>query len=259
MRHFVALGELPIRCWKWARASSSVRVGPQEGSMTCPVTTSKLMNQDKMPYRIYSNSYRSTWPGCIGRSGYLRVFGLHSGQFIHADRTLPALGSFRGIGIHLTAGAPLPVPLRIGHLVQPVAEAVRGLAPFFSRARMPWRNLLNNASCHQFVRDFTPAPLADRPSCLQRRFTRQGRHLAALLRRELRRGSRSGPILQALCVTSRHKARSPVIPPSELATSARYPHRYPAHAQSVHWSLPALPLRRCELAAPAAARCDDVS
>src|SRR5258708_40265066 len=37
-----------------------VRVGPEDGSMTCPVTTSKLRNQDNVPWRMYSNSRRST-------------------------------------------------------------------------------------------------------------------------------------------------------------------------------------------------------
>ena len=33
---------------------------PQDGSMMCPVTTSKLINQDNVPCRMYSNSRRST-------------------------------------------------------------------------------------------------------------------------------------------------------------------------------------------------------
>src|SRR5713101_3710952 len=74
--HFVALGSLAIRRLIWVKASSSVRVGPQEGSMTCPVTTSKLMNHDRMPCRMYSNSRRSTWPGSMGRSGCSRSKGL---------------------------------------------------------------------------------------------------------------------------------------------------------------------------------------
>src|SRR5712691_10088060 len=101
--------------------------------MTCPVTTSKLMNQEKVPCRRYSNSRRSTWPGCIGRSGDLRVSRLHSGQFIHADRALSAFGPLGSMRIDLTAVTNLLIPLRIRHLVQPVAEALRLQSPFFGR------------------------------------------------------------------------------------------------------------------------------
>ncbi len=68
-----------------------------------------------------------------GQVGRLAFQGLHSGQLIHADRALPALGPFGSTCIDLTAVADLLVPLRIRHLVQPVAEAVRLQAPFLSR------------------------------------------------------------------------------------------------------------------------------
>jgi len=44
--------------------------------------------QDILPCQIYSNSRQSTWAGLIGKPGYLRVFRLHAGQFIYADRPL---------------------------------------------------------------------------------------------------------------------------------------------------------------------------
>ena len=68
---------------------------------------------------------------------------------------------------------------------------------------MPWRDLLDDAPLHQFLRNFAARPVADRSLCLHRRFTGQGRHLTALLRGELGRRSRSGRILQALCDTER--------------------------------------------------------
>jgi hypothetical protein len=68
---------------------------------------------------------------------------------------------------------------------------------------MPRRDLLDDAPLHQFVGNFAPCPLADGSSRLHRRFTCKGRYLTTLLRRELRRGSWSRCILQALCYTER--------------------------------------------------------
>lgn len=59
--------------------------------------------------------------------------GLHPGQFIHADRALPTCGPCGSTGIDLTPIADLLITLRIGHLIQPIAEALRLQAPFLSR------------------------------------------------------------------------------------------------------------------------------
>jgi len=56
----------------WARKSASVRVGPTDGQMTFPLTTSKLIMNDSVPWRMYSNSRRSTLPGRSGKPGAAR-------------------------------------------------------------------------------------------------------------------------------------------------------------------------------------------
>jgi hypothetical protein len=89
--------------------------------MAWPVITSKLMNQDKMPCRVYSNSRRSTWPGYIGKSRCL-----HPSQLVHTDGAFALFGLYGCLGIDLSG-----------------------------------RNLLNDASRFQFVSDLPPRPLAD--------------------------------------------------------------------------------------------------
>ncbi len=63
----------------------------------------------------------------------LALDGLHPGQLIQADRAFSSGGPFGRTGIDLTALANLLVALRIGHLVQPIAEAVWLQTPFLSR------------------------------------------------------------------------------------------------------------------------------
>ena len=106
--------------------------------MTCPVTTSQLRNQDKVPCRMYSNARRSTWPGCMGKSGCLRVFRLHASQLIQADRALSLFGSFSSGRIHLASLHNFLVALFIRYLGQPVAEPV-GLEPLFLSKRAACR------------------------------------------------------------------------------------------------------------------------
>ena len=52
--------------------SSSVRVLPADTFPICPVQTLKFMVNDTVPYRMYSNSRRSTLPGAIGKPGCFR-------------------------------------------------------------------------------------------------------------------------------------------------------------------------------------------
>src|SRR6266536_2197678 len=56
----------------WAAKSASVRVGPTDGAMTAPVATAKLAISAWVPWRTYSNSRRSTWPGRSGSVGAAR-------------------------------------------------------------------------------------------------------------------------------------------------------------------------------------------
>ena len=68
-----------------------------------------------------------------GQVGILALERLDAGQFICANGAHPAPGPFAGTCIDLTSIANLLIALRIGHLIQPIAEALRLQAPFLSR------------------------------------------------------------------------------------------------------------------------------
>jgi len=59
-------GSVDIVCWMWAKKSSSLRVSRIEGATILPVATATLAIRHCVPWRIYSNSWRSTAPGRIG-------------------------------------------------------------------------------------------------------------------------------------------------------------------------------------------------
>lgn len=67
-----------------------------------------------------------------GQIGMFALQGLHSGQFIYADRALSLLRSFGGLRIELAPLDDLLFPLRVFLLAQPVAKPVRLEAPFLS-------------------------------------------------------------------------------------------------------------------------------
>ncbi len=48
---------------RWKRTA---RCGPRLGATICPLTISKLAISESVPWRLYSNSRRSSNPGCIG-------------------------------------------------------------------------------------------------------------------------------------------------------------------------------------------------
>ncbi len=70
--HSVAVGSVAIVRRTCSTKSASVRVGPLEGAKTCPLATSKLMKNEQVPWRMYSNSRRVTRPDRGGRSGASR-------------------------------------------------------------------------------------------------------------------------------------------------------------------------------------------
>ena len=100
--------------------------------MTCPLTTSKLMNQDKVPCRIYSILPAQHMARLHRQIGKLALDGLHASQLIHADAAFSLLGTFGCLRIHLAALDDFLLALCIWYLGQPIAEAVRLQAPFFS-------------------------------------------------------------------------------------------------------------------------------
>jgi hypothetical protein len=63
---------------------------------------------------------------------------------------------------------------------------------------MPWRDRLDDPPPHDFIRQLAVAPLADRSTRVRWLLAGQGNNLAYLLRRELRRATRSLGIGQPL-------------------------------------------------------------
>ena len=68
-----------------------------------------------------------------GQVGIFALHGLYASQLIQADRAFPILRPFRRAPIQLTPLHNFLVALFIGHLRQPIAEAVRLQTPFLSR------------------------------------------------------------------------------------------------------------------------------
>jgi hypothetical protein len=129
----------------------------------------------------------------------LRVFRLHAGQFIHADRPLASFGTLGCSGRELAAPNDFLFPLRVCDFCQPLPETVRLPSPYFSHiGSMSGRDLFNDAPLLQFGSSFSSSPLTDRASCLHRRFTGQSGNLAALLDSHSSWSSWSGRILQTL-------------------------------------------------------------
>jgi hypothetical protein len=67
-----------------------------------------------------------------GQIGMLALQGLHSCQFIHADRAFSLFRSLGCLSVELTALHDLLFSLRVFLLVQPIPETVRLEAPFLS-------------------------------------------------------------------------------------------------------------------------------
>ena len=59
-------------CVTCSTKSASVRLGPSVGASNAPVTTWKLPISVTVPWRLYSNSRHSVWPGRIGNVAAIR-------------------------------------------------------------------------------------------------------------------------------------------------------------------------------------------
>jgi hypothetical protein len=126
-----------------------VRVAQEEGSITCPMTTAKLINQDNGPCRIYSRLTREprallAWANQDACAEAART-PVNSSMLIVRSPWLARQGS---PGIDLTALNDFLFPLLVGNFCQPISEAVRSeqlAVPFFEQiGGMPWRNLLGH-------------------------------------------------------------------------------------------------------------------
>ena len=84
-----------------------------------------------MPQVLKFASQHMAW--LHGQVGILAFERLHTRQFVYTDRAFSSFGSFGSTRIRLTAVANLLVSLRIRHLIEPIAEAVRLQAPFLSK------------------------------------------------------------------------------------------------------------------------------
>src|SRR5438128_2701625 len=186
----------------WARKSTSVRVGPTDGQMTSPVTTSKLIMNDSVPWRMYSNSRRSTLPGRSGKPGAARsrawtpvissVLMTRSPAATRAGASryvvhTSAIFSSRSSGGSSAAGVSqyrIRWGLRSASFEQPPGVARR--------------DRLDDAPPHDFIGQLAVAPLTNRSLRLGRLFAGQGDDLAHLLGGELCRGTLAWRIGQPL-------------------------------------------------------------
>src|SRR5438552_3113581 len=98
----VVSGAVATTACTCARKSSDLRVGPAYGATTFPVTTSRLTMKARVPWRMYSNSRRSTLEGGQGQSWVLALQGLDPGQFICAHRPFSLFGQIGSLSIDLT-------------------------------------------------------------------------------------------------------------------------------------------------------------
>ena len=110
-----------------SKKSSSVCLGPTVGAIDSPVTTWKLAIRHCVPWRMYSNSIRSFWPGRIffWRNPLER---LNAGHLINADRMRIKLShQHRSGGVTVTHRANLLVKdvlvLLLG--IEPIPRLVR--------------------------------------------------------------------------------------------------------------------------------------
>src|SRR5437660_9739297 len=110
--------------WTWARKSSSVRVGPSERARTCPVTTSRLRMKLRVPWRMDSNSRRSTMPGRSGRFGSFRSKAWTPGEFIGADHPFPPLSHLWSVSVQGADVLSLLVEVLLVDRRQPVPDQV---------------------------------------------------------------------------------------------------------------------------------------
>src|SRR2546425_2010519 len=186
----------------WARKSASVRVGPTEGQMTSPVTTSKLIMNDSVPWRMYSNSRRSTLPGRSGKPGAARSKAWT--PVISSVLMTRSPSATRAVASRYVPHTSAIFPSRSsdGSSAAGVSQyRIRcGLrsAAFEQPPRVARRDRLNDAPPHDLIGQLTVAPLADRSVRVCGRLARQGDNLAHLLRRELCRRTLSWGIGQPL-------------------------------------------------------------
>src|SRR6266571_1678861 len=148
---------------------------------------------DSVPWRMYSNSRRSTLPGRSGKPGPARsrawtpvissvlITRSPADTRFGASRYTPhtsAILSFRSSGGSSAAGVSqyrMRCGLRSASFEQP---------PSMAR-----RDRCNDAASYDFVRQLTVAPLADRPVGVGRLLTSERDDLTHLLGRELRRSA----------------------------------------------------------------------
>lgn len=108
-----------------ATKSASVRVGPSDGQNTWPVATSKLIINDNVPWRLYSNSWRATVPGRGGRSGANR-FRAWRASIHRCSRCAGRLGSFGSGAIDGAHLSDLRVAVGVCGLGKPIPQTAAG-------------------------------------------------------------------------------------------------------------------------------------
>src|SRR5438552_199387 len=161
--------------------------------MTFPLTTSKLMMNDRVPWRMYSNSRRSTLPGRSGKLGAAR-----------SSAWTPVISSVlitrSPLATRTVASRYVPHTSAIFSSRSSDGSSAAGVSQYRIRCGlrsasfeqppgMPRRDRRNDALPHHLIRQLTVAPLADRSVRVCRLLACRGDYLAHLLGGEPRRGT----------------------------------------------------------------------
>src|SRR5918912_1978756 len=228
--HFVADGSLATVRRTCSTKSASVRVGPLDGLKTCPVATSKLMKNEQVPWRVYSNSRRATCPGRGGRSGAKRSSACTCVSSSVLTVRWPAWA--RSGAVRYTAHTSAILASRSASPAGVSQYRTRcgcRSAAFQQPRGMARRDAVGDPPPHDLVGQLAEAPFADRTLRAAGVLARQRHDLAHLLRTQARPVAGSGRLGQTLghaqLFQRQGLARRPAPPPKP-------------NGLFVHWHLP---------------------
>src|SRR6478609_1878380 len=172
-----------------AAKSASVRVGPTLGATIRPSTTSKLAIKHCVPWRTYSNSRRSTWPGRIGSVGAARSRAWMP-VISSVLTTCPPRATSVGASAYVVHTASICAASAAGSRSRGVSQyRLRcGLIAAPSRNQKPpdgaGGDALHDPAFDRLSGQFAGRPLADRAPRVARRLAGQRHDPAELLGRE---------------------------------------------------------------------------
>src|SRR4029450_10410775 len=181
--------------------SASVRVGPTVGATRRPWTTSKLAMRHCVPWRTYSNSRRSTWPGRPGSVGAAR-----SRAWIPVISsvltTCPPRAWSAGASAYTVQTGAICAARTAGSRSRGVSQYRLwcGLTAAAPKNQAPpdaaGGDTLDDAPLDRLISQFAGRPLANGPARVGRWLAGHGHDLAAVVGGERCRCPRSGLVRQ---------------------------------------------------------------